>query len=332
MTGKKRIVWIDIAKALGIIAVVIGHAYPQHDTFYKFLYWWHMPLFFMIGGFFLKPVKFNQFKVFAHKRLLPLLRDYFAFGLLLTILAAWRAPDRWQALLTGLGQLVYGGVQLNGTLSAFWFMTVYLLTVTLLALLIAYVPQSGVRWAIVSGAFILGTSYSNAQTVLGFVLPGDADLVLCALFYMYAGREWFRWQRQQPPATKWLGVLLTLSSLLLIAQQADVIDFKLYLKSHEISSTVLAFVVPLMICGLIFIAAYWLQYTAFSASLVFIGKHTLPIMYLHKLVFAVIKQLSGTYWPLLAVAGVVLPLMAMVLSERLKLKRRQLLHQLYNCH
>lgn len=39
MSGKRRIAWIDIAKAIGIIAVVVGHAYPEHDTFYNVLYW-----------------------------------------------------------------------------------------------------------------------------------------------------------------------------------------------------------------------------------------------------------------------------------------------------
>nr|WP_260301170.1 acyltransferase family protein [Schleiferilactobacillus harbinensis] len=53
---KARIAWVDIAKAIGILAVVLGHAYPHKDALYEVTYWWHMPLFFFIGGFFLKPL------------------------------------------------------------------------------------------------------------------------------------------------------------------------------------------------------------------------------------------------------------------------------------
>ncbi|WP_054655013.1 acyltransferase family protein [Secundilactobacillus silagei] len=58
---RKRIVWLDIAKGIGMFAVVCGHnlkSYveqnPDSRYLYNFVYWWHMPLFFLISGFFLK--------------------------------------------------------------------------------------------------------------------------------------------------------------------------------------------------------------------------------------------------------------------------------------
>ena len=56
----KRLAWVDIAKGIAIIAVVIGHiGYRWPNT--KLLplsdlcvWLWHVPVFFMIGGFFLK--------------------------------------------------------------------------------------------------------------------------------------------------------------------------------------------------------------------------------------------------------------------------------------
>ena len=58
--SKSRITWVDIAKGIAIIAVVIGHIgyrwpnmvlIPLSDLCYGL---WHIPVFFMIGGFFLK--------------------------------------------------------------------------------------------------------------------------------------------------------------------------------------------------------------------------------------------------------------------------------------
>ncbi|MFD0896773.1 acyltransferase family protein [Loigolactobacillus binensis] len=324
MIGKRRIAWIDIAKAIGIIAVVIGHAYPEHDTFYKVLYWWHMPLFFMIGGFFLRPLQLGQFKTFVHHKLLPLLREYFGFGLFLTIVSAWITPAHWPGVLAALSNLFYGGTRLNGVLSAFWYMTVYILAVTLLTMLISFIPQNWLRWLIVTVAFLLGTSYSNAADLFGFTLPGDADVTLCALFYMYAGRELFRYHRQRLRSNWWLAVIIGVSSISIMAQQWGMIDLHLYLKSHEITSPSLALVLPLILCNVIFMLAYWLQYTPLVNGLTFIGKHTMIIMYLHKLIFAIFQQLTGSSWLLLVIAGIVIPLMIMMLLEQLKESRQRL--------
>ncbi|ATO54384.1 acyltransferase [Loigolactobacillus coryniformis subsp. coryniformis] len=324
MSGKRRIAWIDIAKAIGIIAVVVGHAYPEHDTFYNVLYWWHMPLFFMIGGFFLRPLQVGQFKTFAQHKLVPLLREYFGFGLFLTLVSAWVTPEKRQGLAQGLSDLLYGGTHLNGVLSAFWYMTVYLLAVTLLTVIISFVPQNWLRWLIITVAFLVGTAYSNAGDLFGFALPGDADVTLCALFYMYAGRELFRYQRQRLRSNWWLSVIVALSSAGIMAQQLGVIDLHLYMKSHEITSQSLALILPLILCSAIFMLAYWLQFTPFVNGLTFVGKHTMIIMYLHKLVFAIFERLAGGSWLLLAIAGLMIPIMVMVSFERLKESRQRL--------
>ena len=66
----KRQRWVDVAKGIAIIAVVLGHIsfqYPKwtllplSDT----LVWlWHVPVFFLIGGFFIKEEKLQRPKDF----------------------------------------------------------------------------------------------------------------------------------------------------------------------------------------------------------------------------------------------------------------------------
>ncbi|MCD4694754.1 MAG: acyltransferase family protein, partial [Bacteroidales bacterium] len=48
--GKQRFEWIDIAKGIGILLVVYGHCQPP-PLIEKFVYAFHMPLFFFISGF-----------------------------------------------------------------------------------------------------------------------------------------------------------------------------------------------------------------------------------------------------------------------------------------
>ena len=51
MADSKRNLTIDVMKGFLIALVVIGHS---HWEFGKIIYWFHMPVFFMISGYLLK--------------------------------------------------------------------------------------------------------------------------------------------------------------------------------------------------------------------------------------------------------------------------------------
>lgn len=63
MARKKRIEYIDIAKGIGIILVVAGHLLDKESELCKFIYGFHMPLFFVLSGLLFKENKtFSNFK------------------------------------------------------------------------------------------------------------------------------------------------------------------------------------------------------------------------------------------------------------------------------
>lgn len=70
MTGKKRDKSISIAKAIGIILMVIGHVCVKSSIGVHFIYMFHMPLFFILSGyFFQEPKTFGRLKTFVWKRI-----------------------------------------------------------------------------------------------------------------------------------------------------------------------------------------------------------------------------------------------------------------------
>ena len=73
----KRINWVDQFKGFGIILVIYGHNLPIIESY---IYSFHMPLFFFLGGFF-HPKDFN-FKV-VKKRAKQILIPYFLWSSLL---------------------------------------------------------------------------------------------------------------------------------------------------------------------------------------------------------------------------------------------------------
>ena len=73
---KEKLIWIDNLKAIGIFAVILGHIASPFGTF---IYSWHMPLFFMIAGFFIKfDLSLKEFIIKDFKRLMI---PYFLFAI-----------------------------------------------------------------------------------------------------------------------------------------------------------------------------------------------------------------------------------------------------------
>lgn len=79
--GSKRENWVDIAKGIGIILVVMGHACcPKipHGIIYSF----HMPLFFFLSGLFISKQCKCEFQLYLKKNFRSLLLPYFYFNLI----------------------------------------------------------------------------------------------------------------------------------------------------------------------------------------------------------------------------------------------------------
>lgn len=70
--------YIDIAKGIGILLVVIGHL-PTGSFLHNYIYSFHMPFFFFISGYLTKEV--SNKKAFVIKKVQRLIVPYFFFGI-----------------------------------------------------------------------------------------------------------------------------------------------------------------------------------------------------------------------------------------------------------
>lgn len=86
----KRIDWIDWAKFIGIILVVFGHTEFNETNLYlrKFIYSFHMPLFFFISGYLFK-IKEDNFKGYFINSFKSLLIPYVFFCALALIICPY---------------------------------------------------------------------------------------------------------------------------------------------------------------------------------------------------------------------------------------------------
>ncbi len=74
---EKRIGYIDIAKGLGILVIVLAHndLAGYHPTLHKFIYAFHIPLFFFLSGMFFRPERVLWRD--ARRRFNTLMKPYF---------------------------------------------------------------------------------------------------------------------------------------------------------------------------------------------------------------------------------------------------------------
>lgn len=72
----KRIAYIDIAKGMGILIIVLAHndLSEYHPTLHKFIYAFHIPLFFFLSGMFFRPLR--SFGETLRRRFDTLLKPY----------------------------------------------------------------------------------------------------------------------------------------------------------------------------------------------------------------------------------------------------------------
>ena len=59
----KRLIWIDVAKALAILSVVVGHTYLYGNPLLSFVMSFHIPLFFVWSGYTFNVQKLNKAKL-----------------------------------------------------------------------------------------------------------------------------------------------------------------------------------------------------------------------------------------------------------------------------
>lgn len=357
----QRLIWLDIAKEIGILAVICGHNMPDYILnvqanryWYDFIYWWHMPLFFLIGGFFLKPINLLEFKnvtTFLKKRVRPLLSSYFLAGLLLIIAYMLIHKTSVTYGLTYLLKLLYGGKTLSDYTTVFWYPETYLLGVMGTTLIISTIRLKPIQLLIACSFVYWSTSYKQLTNFKAFdvvTAPWDMDVAVLVIAYMLIGYNLFYFGKHY--LTKWyvfLPALLTVSWLFLQLKNQE-LSFSLFMRSHQFSGAyqhlsvghnelaLMVGIIPVLCCLVIFgmsqIVAYPLKVThsvvkiglfpvrLVARTLLIAGNHTLIIMYMHKMILDIldINHVTNSFWLQVFIAALV-PLIIGVFFKQYRL-------------
>jgi len=172
---------VDGVRILGLLAVVVGHVWPNSALVNRGVYTWHVPLFFFLAGWFGVPER--SLRAEARSRWRSLLVPYLTWLGVIGFFVLLQDFCSTEAHLSkDVVRMLAGGEYLTAPFSAFWFMTALTASV-LLVRATRRVP----RWWLAVGAAGALTIADVAPQVLAAV-PLGVGVALPATVFILAGR------------------------------------------------------------------------------------------------------------------------------------------------
>lgn len=193
-----RLPWLDIAKAIGVVIVLINHIQLQIGKGSYYLGAFYMALFFVIAGYTFHEKKGESFFTFFIKKGKRLLLPYFIYNLFFVLFFALRgqiSKDAALGIFYSRNQLYPESLQNRYFLTLLnapmWFLTALFVTLCLYWVIkkIANGNKKG-EALLVTILFFCGSLVKNLCPVL---LPWSIDTALVSVFLLFAGeilRDW----------------------------------------------------------------------------------------------------------------------------------------------
>ena len=224
---KKRIAYLDVAKGIGILLVVLGHNYIRISVpdLGKFIFSFHMPFFFMLSGMFFNPS--YPLWVLFKRRFATLIRPYFVAIILLYSIYFFYTDLKWMTLLRRLARSLYASGNYIEW-AQLWFLP-HLFLLNLFAGVLFLLFYGRIKWLWLRALFLAAMLWAGiaflpvyymhevqiaGQTVVLDGLPASADLLPITATYFLIGYELRNRLSEQFFASLWT---LVISGLLLIS-------------------------------------------------------------------------------------------------------------------
>ena len=306
--GGGRLEWVDVARGVGIVAVVVGHVWtrgPLRDAVYSF----HMPLFFLLSGLLSRP---QAHGAFALRQFGSQMRPYAAFLTLLILADQIVEPlkghrpifDQWpQDLLP----VLLGGSWLRGPYTIFWFVPCLMVGRILFNMLLTRWPDPlDRRWMLLM-LLLLPFAYITGRitdiSVLGSLsVPMAIALLWIGCAWQKVGwRRWFWWPLAALSLAGLSGLLPTLN------MKAGDYGMPLLSIGSAIATSLLLF-------------RFSVRMGPVGGWLAEIGRASLVIMYLHVAVIHYLAPMLGKSW--LMILALALPMGANHLMKCSSVTRR----------
>ncbi len=285
---KKRIQWIDIAKGIAILAVIIGHTVPHRGYFkllWSFIFSFHMPLFFIVSGYLFNE---SSFKGIIRKNFKRMIVPYLITFGTYSIYVAYTCEESFiSSILKSLISIVYGSGKAVEALpciqsvGALWFLVALFFSTILFNLILKIVKDKDriTELAIVMGLCIMGYILKDIK-----YLPWSLDLVLVSQLFMYVGYELKSMDKGKIKISNIGFIFLVSLWFLCINKYAFDLNQRAY---RDFAISILGSISGSIV--ILYISQYISRFDYLNSFLSFCGKESLVILCIHFLEYRIIN-------------------------------------------
>lgn len=331
--------YISIAKALGIILMVVGHS-GCPTAIGKFIYLFHMPLFFVCSGYFFKEISDRpSLMSFYKKRMKGLYLPYLKWSLLFLLLhnllrylhitgsVYYQTEDYIRQFIKLIAMTDY-----ELLIRPFWFIKELLLASLIVATLSFLTSRLSIKKRS-ELLFVIALIFSVISKLLPPIpLIGDCSVLCLSILYYYTGILLYKYKHhiQLTNTTMTLSFCIVLIGSIFFVGDIDMRFTTIY---NQIPYYVLS------ITGIILILCISQKLETINniSALYYIGNHTMPILALNLLAlkfgnlikiwiygmplerlssYTVIYENNTSFWLIYTAIGVVIPMILYISYQR----------------
>lgn len=298
---KRRVAWIDIARAIGIFFIVLGHI-PEDGLVRKYIFSFHVPLFFLISG-----ICFNGHenpKRFVEKKIKTIVVPYFVFSIMSIMIfavAGHIAPSITKGINTdvifNMKVMLYGNSKpsLMKYNLPLWFLpclfSTSLIVYGIEKTLQCVQKKNICRWLCITVLVLIGMLYTKYASQV--YLPWHIETaVQMSVFYLLGVQvqETEILDQSEKYKPRALSVLLIIVSLM-IGIYGSQLNHIIGVRNDSYGNILLYYGVSLCNC---FVWLSLAMYIKHSKLLEYIGKNTLSILVLHKFPIMLVTTVLGS--------------------------------------
>ncbi len=311
MPSKKRLSYIDIARAFAMLSIVLLHALSAAShggEIYRFLMCFNVPLFFVLSGLTFRIKDDETFWQFLKNKFIRIMLPYFVWSLLFLIpyfifgretsseLSAGASFDFWgQIRSTFYGNGVAGAIKQNTPL---WFLPALFSTEILYYFIVKKIKQP--KYQILTLMTFLLVGFLSTLFMQGIYLPWGINSALQIGLCFYVG---FLLKNHVDK----LKHPLTIIMLLLVGIVAYAFNAKqnVIWSDYLYQNYFLSLLIGLAFSGVLIGLAKIIDH---ARPLEFIGRNTMAILIFHKLIIVLAQTKLGPVSQLYASSNLVLEL------------------------
>ncbi|MFB7816843.1 acyltransferase family protein [Paenibacillus chitinolyticus] len=295
----------DVTKGLLIILVVFGHsAFIQYySNWHTLIYWFHMPAFIYMSGYFFKPVEKEHLGAWIRKSANRFFIPYFFIISLITIYRYLFTPINQQQFGNEILHILAGGRYIDGYYAPIWFITCLFFCQLIFCLISTFIKTRVLQMIIIMLFF--AAAHLESYLFPGLKIPLNIDVAFFALFFYAMG--FYTKNLIKKESIQFAAFPLLLLVIYLVRK--GYFEYFLDMKQHKYGNILLDILIPLLGTIVIFTVGRMFVNSPFKNLMGYIGRNSQIVMYLH-LIAAIELYRLGFYKSvyIFVLIGVCLPL------------------------